>query len=94
MIESPDSYAFGKIREEIELRHKENAKSHIIAKFLEDNRGIFVLNIQGYTVATEKTHNANFSFFDEEIGTLFEFVKNIQLVKLESTGPINITDEE
>jgi hypothetical protein len=94
VIESPDTYAFGKIRDEIVLRHKENAKSYISAKFLEDNREIFLLSIQGYTVATEKPHNASFSFIGEEIGTLLEFVKNIQLAKLESTGPINITDEE
>lgn len=94
VINSPDSYAFAKIRDEIVLRHKENAKSYISAKFLEDNRGIFVLNIQGYTVATDKPHNASFSFIGSEIGTLIEFIKNIQLAKLESSGPINISDEE
>lgn len=94
VIESPDSYAFGKIRDKVVLRHKEDAKSHITAKFLEDNRGIFVLSIQGYTVATEKPHNASFSFVGEEIGTLLEFVKNIQLAKLETSGPINISDEQ
>lgn len=94
VIESPDSYAFGMIRDEVVLRHKEDAKSYITAKFLEDNRGIFVLNIQGYTVATDKPHNASFSFIGEEIGTLLEFVKNITLAKLETSGPINISDEE
>ena len=47
VIESPDSYAFAKIQDEVVLRHKEGAKSYITAKFLEDNRGIFVLSIQG-----------------------------------------------
>ncbi|NOU18787.1 MAG: DUF4263 domain-containing protein [Bacteroidales bacterium] len=94
VIDSPDSYAFGIIKDEIVLRHKENAKSYISAKFIEDNRRVFVLNIQGFTVATNKPHNASFAFVGEEIETLIEFIKNIQSVKLESNGPINITDEE
>lgn len=93
VINSPDSYAFGTIKDEIILRHKDNAKSYISAKFIEDNRGIFVLNIQGYTVATDKPHNASFAFVGEEIGTLMDFIKNIQSVKLENSSPINITDE-
>uniref|UniRef100_Q31FQ7 Shedu protein SduA C-terminal domain-containing protein n=1 Tax=Hydrogenovibrio crunogenus (strain DSM 25203 / XCL-2) TaxID=317025 RepID=Q31FQ7_HYDCU len=94
VIESPDSYAFGKIKDEVVLRHKEDAKSHITAKFLEDNRGIFVLSIQGYSVATEKPHNASFSFVGEEIGKLLEFIRNIQSVNLDSPSRVNISDEE
>ncbi|MCF7951668.1 MAG: DUF4263 domain-containing protein [Spirochaetaceae bacterium] len=94
VIESPDSYAFAKIKDEVVLRHREGAKSHITAKFFEDNRGIFVLNIQGYTVATEKPHNASFSFVGEEIGKLLEFIRNIQSVNLDRPSKVNITDEE
>jgi len=94
VIESPDSYAFTTIKDEIVLRHKEDAKSYITAKFLEDTRGIFVLNIQGYTVATDKPHNASFSFVGDEIGKLLEFIRNIQSVNLDSPSRINITDED
>lgn len=94
VIESPDSYAFGKIKDEIVLRHDKGAKSNIIAKFIEDNRGVFVLSIQGYSVATEKPHNASFSFAGEEIGKLLEFIRNIQSVNLDSPGRVNISDEE
>lgn len=93
VIDSPDSYAFTKIKEEVVLRHKENAKTHITAKFFEDTRGLSVLNIQGYTVATDKPHNASFSFVGEEIRKLFEFIKNITSVNLDSSSSINITDE-
>ena len=48
VIESENSYAFAKIKDEIVLRHKKNAKTEIIAKFFEDNRGIFVS--VGYSV--------------------------------------------
>jgi len=94
VIESEDSYAFAKVKDEIVLRHKKGAKTNIKAKFIEDHRGIFLLNIQGYTVATEKPHNASFSFIGDEIGTLLEFVQNIQLYRFQSSGAINISDEE
>jgi hypothetical protein len=94
VINSTDSYAFGTIKDEIVLRHKENAQTYISAKFIEDNRGVFVLNIQGYSVATDKPHNASFAFIGEEIKTLIEFLKNIQTVQLNNNKPINITDEE
>jgi len=94
VIESPDSYAFAKIKDEIVLRHKEGAKTHIKAKFIEDDRGIFVLNIQGYTIATGKPHNASFSFVGEEIGKLLEFIANIQSVAFKGGGSLYITDEE
>jgi len=94
VIESEDSYAFAKIKDEIVLRHKEGAKTNIKAKFIEDHRGIFVLNIQGYTVATEKPHNASFSFIGDEIGKLLEFVQNIQLYRFQDSGPVNISDDK
>lgn len=94
VIESSDAYAFAKIKDEIVLRHKPDAKSYIKAKFFEDDRGIFVLSIQGYTVATEKPHNASFSFIGEEIPELLEFIANIKAVAFNGSGPINITDEE
>lgn len=94
VIDSPDSYAFAKIKDEFVIRHRENAKSNIVAKFFEDNRGIFVLSIQGYTVATEKPHNASFSFVGDEIGKLLEFIRNIQSVNFKSGSSVNITDEE
>lgn len=94
LIESKDSYAFAKIKDELVLRHAENAATHITAKFIEDDRRVFVLNIQGYTTATDKPHNASFSFVGEEIGKLLEFVKNIKSVDLSNSARINITDEE
>lgn len=94
VIESEDSYAFAKVKDEVVLRHKKGAKTNIKAKFIEDHLGIFLLNIQGYTVATEKPHNASFSFIGDEIETLLEFVHNIQLYRFQSSGSVNISDEK
>ena len=54
---------------------------------------MFVLSIQGYTVATGKTHNASFSFIGDEIDKLVEFLHHIQAMPLEGTGAKRITDE-
>jgi len=94
VIESPESYTLAKLKDEVVLRHKEGAKSYITAKFLEDNRGIFVLSIQKNTVATDNPHSASFSFIGDEIGKLLEFIQNIQSVNLDHPSRINISDEE
>lgn len=94
VIESSDSYAFANIKDEVILRHKAGAHSNIKATFFEDDRHISVLNIQGYTVATDKPHNASFSFIGNEIGKLLEFITNIQSIAFKNKGHINITDEE
>jgi hypothetical protein len=94
LIEHPTSYAFAQINDEVVLRHKEGAKSCITAKFLEDDRGIFVLSIQGYTIATGKPHNASFAFIGDEIGKLVEFINQIQSMPLQSGGGIRIGDDD
>jgi hypothetical protein len=94
LIEQPSTYAFATIKDELVLRHKNDSKICITAKFFEDNRKIFVLSIQGYTVATNKPHNASFAFIGDEIGKLIEFLNHIQAVPLKSSGPMKITDEE
>lgn len=94
MIESPEAYAFAKVKDEIVLRHKEGAKSYISAKFFEDDRRVFVLSIQGYSVATEKPHNASFSFVGDEIAKLLEFIDNIASVSLTGPRSINVADED
>ncbi len=94
VIESPIEYAFATVKDEIVLRKKEGGKKSIKARFFEDDRRILVLSIQGYTVATDKPHNASFSFVGNEINTLREFIANIRSVAFNDSGPVNITDEE
>jgi len=94
LIEQPSTYAFATVKDELVLRHKEDAKTCITAKFFEDNRRVFVLSIQGYTVATGKPHNASFAFVGDEIGKLVEFLNHIQAMPLKSGGPLKITDED
>jgi len=94
LIEQPSTYAFATIKDELVLRHKDDAKTCITAKFFEDDRRIFVLSLQGYTVATNKPHNASFAFIGDEIGKLIEFLNHVQAMPLKSAGPMKITDED
>jgi len=94
VIDAPTTYAFAKIKDELVLRHRNNSKSHIKAVFYEDDRHIRSLNIQGFSIATERPHNASFSFVGDEIEKLLEFLINIQLVTLTSKASVNITDTE
>ena len=94
LIEQPTTYAYAHERGELVLRHKVDAESTITAKFFEDDRGIFVLSIQGYSIATAKPHNASFSFVGKEIGRLIEFLNHIQSMPLKGGGPMKISDEQ
>ena len=93
-LASPDAYSFATIKDEIVVRHKPGAKTKITAKFFEDDRQLFVLSIQGYTVATERPHNASFSFVGDEINELLEFIANIRSVDFKSSRSLNIDDEQ
>lgn len=94
LLEQPTTYAYAHEKGELVLRHKEGAKTKITAKFLEDDRGLFILSIQGYTIATAKPHNASFSFVGDEIGRLVEFLNHIQSMSLKNSGSMKITDEQ
>lgn len=94
LIEQPSTYAYAQELGELVLRHKDDAKSTITAKFFEDDRGLFVLSIQGYTVATAKPHNASFSFIGDEIGKLVEFLNHIQSMPMKTSGSIVIPDDQ
>lgn len=88
-----EGYDYAKERGEVVLRHKENAKTCIRAKFLEDTRGIFVLTIQKFDNDTGMPVGSGFSFVGEEIPRLLEFISDIRSVAFENNGPLNITDE-
>ncbi len=94
LLEQPDIYAYALEKGELVLRHKEDAKTTITAKFFEDNRGISVLSIQRYTIETAKPHNASFAFIGDEIGKLVEFLNHIQSMPLKSSGYMKIPDED
>lgn len=93
-VDSPEGFEYAKERDEVVLRHKEDAATYISAKFFEDNRGIFVLSIQKWVAGSHKPYGSGFSFVGDEIEKLIEFIANIQSVSFSNGRAINITDEE
>src|SRR4051812_41336866 len=68
VVPSVDGYEYAKERDEVVLRKKPDAATHITAKFLEDSRGVFVLTVQKFLTATGLPYGVGFSFVGEEIG--------------------------
>ncbi|MCW0367914.1 hypothetical protein NB699_002897 [Xanthomonas sacchari] len=94
VLPSIDGYDYAKERGEIVIRAKPDAKTCIKAKFLEDNRGVFVLTIQKFDSETGTPYGVGFSFVDGEIGRFCEFLANIQSINFKNGSAVNITDEE
>lgn len=94
VINSPDSYAFGTVKKEVVLRHKKDAATNIKATLVEGNNSLIVLNIQGYTVATDKPYNASFSFVGAEIKYLYDFLHNIQYLNFEGYVSSSMSDKD
>ncbi|MGK0272989.1 MAG: hypothetical protein ACI88H_003666 [Cocleimonas sp.] len=94
ILPSEDGYEYVKERDEVVLRKKQDAKTYITAKFLEDTRQTFVLTVQKFMTETGQPYGSGFSFVDEEIGRFCEFLANIQTVDFKTRSKVNITDEE
>lgn len=85
---------FAKVKEEIVLRRTETGRTEIIAKFLEDGRGLTVVTIQSFNGNTGNPHNTHFSFVGGQISKLLNFFKNIAAVEFKNSDKVNITDTE
>lgn len=94
VLPSVDGYDYAKERDEVILRKKPDAATHITAKFLEDTRGVFVLTVQKFMTETGMPYGAGFSFVGTEIGRFCEFLANIHSVDFTHGGSVNISDAE
>lgn len=94
VLPSVDGYEYAKERDEVVLRNKPDAATNITAKFIEDNRQIFVLTVQKFMNETGQPYGQGFSFVGEEIGKFCEFLASIQSIDFKNRSKVNITDEE
>lgn len=94
VLDLENSFGFIKEKDEIKLRITPGGRQEITAKFLEDSRGIFTLQIQKFTIKSGSPHKTYFSFRGDEIGVLVEFIKSIKDLHLEDENGIKINDEE
>ena len=77
---------------EVILRVTPKARQEIIAKFYEDNRGIHVLQIQRFSEGGNPS-KLSFSFVGDEIGKLYNFIRNIPLLPINHTGKHQFEDK-
>jgi hypothetical protein len=94
VIDSPESYSFALEKAEHVIRVTEGGRQEIVAKFFEDNRGVYVLTLQRFTTDTGAPHKTYFSFIGDEIPKLLEFISNLQLVQFPSKERVNVTDNQ
>jgi hypothetical protein len=93
VMDSP-GYQYAKEKDELVLRRTPTGRKEIVAKFLEDDRGLNVLTIQSFNGKTGAPHRTYFSFVGPEIKALLTFFENIASVELEDSAKVNISDVE
>lgn len=92
IVEPDEAHKFIKDGKQVSLRITEGERQEIKAKFYEDTRGVFTLQIQKYTVYTGNPHNTYFTFVGEEIRTLYNFLRNIAVLPLEQDHSVKLDD--
>lgn len=93
VIDSEGAY-YVKVKKEVVLRRTPTARIEIVAKFLEDDRGLTVLTLQQFNGNNGQPHRTNFSFVGDEIPKLLGFLNDIAEVEFKHSGAVNITDSE
>ncbi len=95
-MKNEEGHKFVKKGKEIILRITPNETQEIKAKYYEDLKGVFNLQIQKYTTATGSPHNTYFSFRGNEIKLLMKFLNNVTAlpVKDKHSSKFNINEIE
>lgn len=94
VVDVDHSFEFIKEKGDIKLRISDGHRQEITAKFLEDSRGIFILQIQKYTTATGMPHKTYFSFRGNELKILQNFINSIFNLQIEDENKFSISDSE
>jgi len=94
VIDTPSEYTFAKIKDELVIRVTSQQKEELVAKFFEDNREIFVLSFQKFSLKTGNPYQASFSFIGDEIKKVIDFIQSIVDLPLDDKASIKIDDEK
>lgn len=94
VIDSPEEHSFAKIKNELVIRVTPQQREELIAKFYEDNRGIFTLTFQKFSKKTGNPHSVYFSFIGDEIKRIIDFIQSIAELPLESKASYKIDDKK
>lgn len=93
VIDCAESHQFFRDGKQVSLRITDGARQEIKAKFYEDTRGVSTLTIQRYTVETGSPHSTYFTFVDDEISVLYNFLGNIQFLPLKDEQSAKLDDK-
>lgn len=93
IVDCSESHKFIKDGKQVSLRISGGEKQEIKAKFYEDTRGIFTLQIQKYTIESGSPHNTHFTFTGGEISTLYNFIRNIELLPINDASSVKLDDK-
>src|ERR1039458_3767772 len=94
IIASDTESAFAQEDEELVVRVTPGGRQEIVAKFLEDNRGVFVLIFHRFTTESGAPHKLSFSFRGDEIPRVLAFIESLRAMHFPTADKINITDAE
>ena len=87
-------YVYALEKDEVVLRTTPKKRYEIIAKFFEDDRGIFTLTIQKFNKKSGPSEEWHFSFVGDEIDELITFLLNIKRINFPDSRKLNVTDKE
>jgi len=93
VVDCVENHEFIKDGKEISLRITGGERQEIKAKFYEDTRGISTLILQKFTTKTGVPHKTNFTFVDNEIEILFNFLRNIALIPIKDENKATLDDK-
>lgn len=72
---------YATVKKEVVLRRTESGRTEIVAKFMEDSRGLTVVTLQAFNGNTGNPQNTHFSFVGSEIPKLLTFFENVAAVE-------------
>ncbi len=87
-------HVFAQERSEVVLRATTAGRYEIVAKFFEDDRGIFTLTVQKFNKKSGPADKWHFSFVHNEIDELISFLLNVKRVNFPDSGKLNVSDEQ
>jgi len=93
VVDCVESHQFFKDGKQISLRITDGERQEITAKFYEDSRGIFTLQIQKYTIETGVPHSTHFTFTGNEIAVLYNFLRNIEFLPIRDEHSAKLDDK-
>jgi hypothetical protein len=93
VLDGQEDHTFIKDGKEVHLRISEGKRVEIKATFYEDSRNISVLKIQKYSGASGNPLPLSFSFVGNEIGILYNFLRNIPLIPIRGEGKAQFEDD-